>query len=78
MPVFTFLPDGLVASSGGRWPWGYVVGAFLIFRIYDAIKLPGARYIDREIHNAHGILFDDVVSAAYTAMTLMAFAWFVQ
>ena len=38
-----------------------------MFRIFDAIKLPIARYIDRNVHTASGVLFDDVVSAAYTA-----------
>lgn len=49
--------------------WQLPVG-FCIFRILDAIKLPGARYIDRNIHTASGVLFDDVVSAAYSAAIL--------
>ena len=54
--------------------WSQLAAAFVVFRIFDAVKLPGARYIDRNIHNAHGVLFDDVVSAAYTAavMTLLS------
>jgi phosphatidylglycerophosphatase A len=47
--------------------WWQLPASFAVFRILDAIKLPGARYIDRNIHNAHGVLLDDVVSAAYTA-----------
>lgn len=47
--------------------WHYLL-AFVLFRVLDAVKLPGARYIDRNIHNAHGVLLDDVVSAAYTAI----------
>ena len=47
--------------------WWQPMAAFCIFRILDAIKLPGARYIDRNIHTASGVLFDDVVSAAYSA-----------
>ena len=48
----------------------HLLAAFVIFRIFDAIKLPGARYIDRNIHTASGVLFDDVVSAAWTALAL--------
>jgi phosphatidylglycerophosphatase A len=48
------------------------LAGFVIFRILDAIKLPGARYIDRNIHTASGVLFDDVVSAAYSAAILWA------
>ena len=52
--------------------WWQPLAGFCIFRILDAIKLPGARYIDRNIHTASGVLFDDVVSAAYTAVLLSA------
>jgi len=48
----------------------HILVAFVLFRVFDAIKLPGARYIDRNIHNAHGVLFDDVVSAIYTALAM--------
>ena len=55
--------------------WWQLVASFVVFRIFDAIKLPGARYIDRNIHNAHGVLFDDVVSAAYSALVVSAVTW---
>ena len=50
--------------------WWHCALAFVIFRVLDAIKLPGARYVDRNIHNAHGVLFDDVISALYTAIII--------
>ncbi len=55
----------------------HLLAAFVIFRIFDAIKLPGARYIDRNIHNASGVLFDDVVSAAWSAAALAGIMCFV-
>lgn len=55
--------------------WWQLFAAFAVFRVFDAIKLPGARYIDRNIHNAHGVLFDDVVSAAYAAFAVSAVTW---
>ena len=58
--------------------WAYALGGFVVFRILDAIKLPVARYIDRNIHTAHGVLFDDVVSAAYTAALVSGFAWMME
>ena len=57
--------------------WAYALGGFVVFRILDAIKLPVARYIDRNIHTAHGVLFDDVVSAAYSAALVSGVAWTV-
>ena len=58
--------------------WWQLLASFVVFRILDAVKLPGARYIDRNIHNAHGVLFDDVVSAAYSAAIVSAVTliWF--
>ena len=55
--------------------WWQLAASFIVFRIFDAIKLPGARYIDRNIHNAHGVLFDDVVSAAYSALVVSVVTW---
>ncbi len=55
--------------------WWQLAASFVVFRILDAIKLPGARYIDRNVHNAHGVLLDDVVSAAYSAAVVSAATW---
>lgn len=64
VPVFSY-------ASFVTW-WHFIL-AFSVFRVLDAIKLPGARYVDRNIHNAHGVLFDDVISAAYTAFLVSLF-----
>ena len=52
-----------------------VIAGFLIFRIFDIIKLPGARYIDRNWHNAWGVLLDDIISGLYAAITIGLAAW---
>ena len=70
VPLFWALP---AASPLPTWAWALV--AFVLFRIFDAIKLPLARYIDKNIHTAHGVLFDDVVSALYAAAAVSAAAW---
>ncbi len=70
VPIFWVLP--------GHPPfpvWQLALAGFCVFRILDAIKLPIARYIDRNIHTASGVLFDDVVSAAYTAALVTGVAW---
>ena len=73
VPLFWYLPPNPPLPV-----WQLAIAGFLLFRILDAIKLPGARYIDRNIHNAHGVLFDDVVSAAYSAAIVSAVTliWF--
>ena len=54
----------------------YILLGYVLVRVFDIIKLPGARYIDRNIHTASGVLFDDVVSAIYAAIALSALIWF--
>ncbi len=48
------------------------VSGFLLFRIFDIIKIPPARQIDRDLHGPWGILLDDIVSGAYAALALYA------
>ena len=73
VPLFWVLPEKT------DYPlWAYALLGFAVFRILDAIKLPIARYIDRSIHSAHGVLFDDIVSAAYSAAVVSGIAWALQ
>jgi phosphatidylglycerophosphatase A len=44
--------------------------AFLLFRFFDIVKPPPARYIDREWHNGFGVMADDVVAAFYALLVL--------
>jgi len=43
---------------------------FLLFRIFDIVKVPPARWIDRNLHGSWGILLDDLVSGAYAGCLL--------
>jgi phosphatidylglycerophosphatase A len=45
--------------------------AFLLFRLFDIVKLPPASMIDREWHHGFGVMSDDMVAAFYA---LLAFA----
>jgi len=45
--------------------------AFLLFRLFDIVKLPPASTIDREWHHGFGVMSDDMVAAFYA---LLAFA----
>jgi len=42
-----------------------VLLAFLLFRLFDIIKLPPASTIDREWHHGFGVMADDIVAAFY-------------
>lgn len=56
----------LLAPAGLEWQ----LAAFLWFRFYDIVKPFPANYFDREIKNGFGVMMDDVIAAAYTALTL--------
>jgi len=42
-----------------------VAFAFLLFRLFDIVKLPPASIIDREWHHGFGVMADDIVAAFY-------------
>jgi phosphatidylglycerophosphatase A len=72
---YLVVPIILYASTAPLW---YIATAgFFIFRIFDIIKLPVARYIDRNWHNAWGVLLDDVVSGIYASGVVWLIARFV-
>lgn len=50
--------------------WYIVISGFVLFRLFDIIKLPGARYIDQHMTGPWGILLDDIISALYAVATL--------
>lgn len=63
----------LVAILAAPWVptlWICAEG-FLLFRVLDIVKPPPARQIDRNMHNAWGVLLDDLVAAAYAAGVLV-------
>jgi len=39
--------------------------AFLLFRLFDIVKVPPANLIDREWHHGFGVMADDIVAAFY-------------
>jgi phosphatidylglycerophosphatase A len=60
MAVLFFTPAAL--------PWQ--ASAFLLFRLFDIVKPMPIRYIDRNIRNGLGVMFDDMLAAFYTLLCL--------
>jgi phosphatidylglycerophosphatase A len=46
------------------------LAAFLIFRFFDIVKPPPIRYFDRNLGGGFGIMFDDMLAAFCTLLTL--------
>lgn len=55
--------------------WQIALWGFLLFRIFDIIKIPPARQIDQRMHGALGVVLDDLVSAVYAVIALHIFRW---
>ena len=49
-----------------------VAAAFLLFRLFDVLKPPPIRNIDRSLKSGFGVMADDLVAALYTLLVLAA------
>lgn len=50
-------------------PWWYA-SAFVLFRLFDILKPWPIRFFDRHIPGGFGIMFDDLLAASYTLLTI--------
>ena len=57
-----------LCPNGFKWQ----AAAFLLFRAFDIVKPPPARYFDRHVKNGFGVMADDLFAALYTLITLYA------
>jgi len=53
--------------------WSNLAAAFLIFRLLDIIKPPPARHLER-LRAGWGVMADDIVAGAYTAVLMVGIA----
>jgi phosphatidylglycerophosphatase A len=68
-----FLVTMTVAPSG----WGWLLGGFILFRLFDIWKPWPIRVLDRRLSGGLGIMFDDVVAGIFAALVLACFQWVV-
>ena len=54
-----------------------LISIFFIFRLFDIIKIFPANYIDKNLKNGYGVMFDDIVAGIYTIFTLMILNVFI-
>lgn len=58
----------VLAMTPADWRWQ--TAAFLLFRVFDIVKPPPAKYFDTKVKNGFGVMMDDLVAAAYTLLAL--------
>lgn len=49
--------------------WGYIVGAFVLFRLFDIVKPLGVRRME-QIGGGWGVMLDDILAGVYGAIVL--------
>jgi len=64
--VLLFTPNNLIWQAF----------AFLLFRLFDIFKPQPIRYYDRKLRGGFGVMFDDLLAAAYTLLCLAAWKAF--
>lgn len=57
--------------------WYHVIIGFALFRFFDIIKLWPASYFDEHVHNAFGVITDDVMAGIYGAILLYIITFFI-
>ena len=65
----------LVAST--ELSLGLVLCGFIFFRLFDIIKIWPASYFDRSVHNAFGVMMDDVIAGIYAALSLYGISFLI-
>ena len=55
---------------------GTVIASFLLFRLFDMLKLWPASYFDEDVPGGPGVVLDDVISGFYANLALRAI-WLV-
>lgn len=58
-----------------QYSWIHFAAAFILFRIFDIVKISPTRYFDRK-KNEYGVMLDDGVAGAYTAIILQILIWY--
>ncbi|MFV2029227.1 phosphatidylglycerophosphatase A [Neisseria sp. S1] len=57
--------------------WGWWLAAFILFRVFDALKPWPIKWFDARVHGGLGIMLDDFIAALLTLLVLnVAQIWF--
>jgi phosphatidylglycerophosphatase A len=56
----------LVALAAMEVSFGRLIFAFFLFRLFDIVKPPPARFFDKQVPGGVGVVLDDVCAGLYT------------
>ena len=60
----------LVAMTAMPPTWPLLLVGFLLFRLFDILKPPPIRLIERRVKGGYGVVLDDVLAGIYTQISL--------
>jgi phosphatidylglycerophosphatase A len=67
----------LVTMTAIPFAWRYIVAGFLLFRLFDIVKPPPARWFDQQLKNGYGVVLDDVAAGVYAWLCLQLLTRFL-
>ena len=67
----------LVTMAGVPCTLTTVLFGFFLFRFFDIVKIPPARFFDRRMKNGFGVVLDDVAAGVYACGSLHLLLRFV-
>jgi len=68
----------LITMLGLPLGWVWMLGGFLLFRLFDIWKPWPIRWVDRRIKGGVGIMLDDVIAAIFACVMLNLGAYFLK
>jgi len=54
--------------------WAYLIAGFCLFRIFDILKPPPIRFVERTVKGGYGVVLDDVLAGIYAGIMLRLLA----
>ena len=72
IPILTIY--SLVPKNNFNIFFFYVFLSFALFRLFDITKPYPANYIDKNMKNGFGVMFDDVIAGIYASLVLLIIA----
>ena len=53
------------------WPfWLSLLAGFILFRVFDVLKPPPIRLVERKVKGGYGVVLDDILAALYAHIVL--------
>jgi phosphatidylglycerophosphatase A len=68
----------VTVSLVDRSDWVMLIVGFFVFRLFDIVKPPPVRWIDRNVRGGAGVVLDDIAAGIQGCAVMMATWWFLR